>query len=150
MSQSFSPLPTSSLISATPLATVSTSLLSTVPAVPLSQTVVATSMTQSASMVMTGISRLNQVSSTIAAGAHSITLSNTDDTPSVPLPVLIAVPAGVLVLVSVIFIVIVLCCVRCRRRRKYTIKTAGVNRLNDHHDGGKCGLMHTGTDTGGG
>ena len=59
----------------------------------------------------------SQTSTTATSGPRS--------TLPLPFPVLIAVPAGVLVLIVIIFILVIICCVRCRRRRKYALKTAG-------------------------
>ena len=50
---------------------------------------------------------------------------------SVPLPVLIAVPLGAIVLISVLFILVVICCMRYRKRRKYTVSSKN-NRLSDY------------------
>lgn len=87
---------------------------------------------------ISNVTRMSQFSTTITTVAHSINPSETGtDMPSVPLPVLIGVPAGALALISFLFIVCVLCCVRCRKkRRKYTIKTA--KKGSGSQGNGKC------------
>ena len=61
-----------------------------------------------------------------------MSMDNSGGGPTVPLSVLIAVPAGSVVLVSVLFILIVICCMRCRKGKKYSVTKSKNKRLSDY------------------